>query len=120
MRDEPTAAIQRARRLATPVLVASLAACAGVQNVKIPTESDLSAIREGMTGDEVLARVGPPTWTFRVRQEGLTIWNYRYNRNDCLIYQVSMRPTGTVRDAGISQDPACDHDRDSSHSRPVR
>lgn len=117
MGDETTVAMPRSRRLtmrlAAPVLAASLAACASVQFAKTPTESALSSIGEGMTRDEVLARVGPPTWTFRVRQESLTIWNYRYNRNDCLIYQISMRPNGTVRDAGISQDPACDHDRDS-------
>ncbi|HKW83242.1 MAG TPA: hypothetical protein VJN68_05750 [Burkholderiaceae bacterium] len=100
-------------RSAAPVLLASLLGCAGLPYAKMPVESDFSAIREGMTGNEVLARVGAPTWTFRVRQESLTIWNYRYNRNDCLIYQISMRPTGTVRDAGISQDPACDHDRDA-------
>jgi hypothetical protein len=95
------------------MLCACLAACAGLPRARTPTESDLSAIKEGMTRDEVLTRVGPPTWTFRVRQEDLTIWNYRYDRNSCLIYQVSVRPNGTVRDAGISQDPACDHDRDS-------
>ena len=113
MGHETTVAMRRARRLCPPVLAALLAACAGLQATKTPTESALSSIGEGMTRDEVLARVGPPTWTFRVRQESLTIWNYRYNRNDCLIYQISMRPNGTVRDAGVSQDPACDHDRDS-------
>jgi len=29
--------------------------------------------------------------------ENLTIWNYRYDRNDCWTYQVSVRPDGTVR-----------------------
>jgi hypothetical protein len=111
MKKETTASMRRSMSLAAPIVAATLAACAGL-NTKTPTESDLSAIKEGMTRDEVLTRVGPPTWIFRVRQENLTIWNYRYNRNDCLIYQVSMRPSGTVRDAGISQDPACDHDRD--------
>jgi len=102
----------RVKRIVAPVLAALLTACGGLQSSRTPTESDLSSIRQGMTRDEVLTRVGPPTWIFRVRQENLTIWNYRYNRNDCLIYQISMRPNGTVRDAGISQDPACDHDRD--------
>ena len=101
--------MRRSMWLAAPIVAATLAACAGL-NTKTPTESALSAIKEGMTRDEVLTRVGPPTWVFKVRQEDLTIWNYRYNRNDCLIYQVSMRPSGTVRDAGISQDPACDPD----------
>jgi hypothetical protein len=107
-----TASMRHARRAAAVLLAASVAACADLVT-KTPTESELSTIMQGMTREQVLARVGPPTWTFKVRQEDLTIWNYRYNRNDCLIYQVSMRPNGTVRDAGISQDPACDHDRDS-------
>ena len=65
----------------------------------------------GMTSAEVLARVGPPTWRFGVRQEGLTIWNYRYNRNDCVIYQVSMKPDGTMKDAAPGYDPGCDGPR---------
>jgi len=76
-----------------------------------PTEADLAALQPGMTIAEVLARVGPPTWRFGVRQEGLTIWNYRYNRNDCVIYQVSMRPDGTMKDAAPGYDPACDGPR---------
>jgi hypothetical protein len=108
--------MRRSMWLAAPIVAAALAACAGL-NTKTPTEQDLSGIKEGMTRDEVLTRVGPPTWVFKVRQEDLTIWNYRYNRNDCLIYQVSMRPTGTVRDAGISQDPACDHGHDRERSK---
>ena len=48
------------------------------------------------------------TWVFGVRQENLSIWNYRYSRTDCIIYQVSMRPDGTVRDSAQGYDPACD------------
>ena len=40
-----------------------------------------------------------------MRQENLTIWNYRYYRGDCIIYQVSVRPDGTVRDAGHGLGP---------------
>jgi len=61
-----------------------------------------------MRSEELLSRFGPPTWKFGVRQENLTIWNYRYDRNDCWIYQVSVRPDGTVRDAGKGWDRACD------------
>ena len=72
------------------------------------TENDFATIRPGMASSEVLARFGRPTWVFGVRQENLSIWNYRYNRNDCIIYQVSVRPDGTVRDAAQGYDPACD------------
>jgi len=78
---------------------------------RYPVESDFATITPGMSGQEVLTRFGPPTWVFGVRQENLTIWNYRFNRNDCIIYQVSVRPDGTVRDAGTGWDPACDGPR---------
>ena len=75
---------------------------------RAPTEADFATIQPGMTRQQVVDRFGPPTWTFGVRQEDLTILNYRFNRNDCIIYQVSVRPDGTVRDAGTGWDPRCD------------
>ena len=97
------------------VLAAAVAAatgCAAPGSLgRMPTEADFMTIQPGMAGQEVLARFGPPTWAFGVRQENLTIWNYRFNRNDCIIYQVSVRPDGSVRDAGTGYDPACDGPR---------
>ncbi len=72
------------------------------------TEADFAALRPGISQQEVLAKVGRPTWIFGVRQENLSIWNYRFNRNDCVIYQLSIRPDGTLRDAAQGYDPACD------------
>ncbi len=69
---------------------------------------DFATITPGMSSQEVLVKFGPPTWTFGVRQENMTIWNYRYYHGDCIIYQVSMLPNGTVRDAGTGWDPRCD------------
>ena len=93
---------------------AVLAGCTFVASVPPrPTEADFAMIKPGMSAQEVLARFGPPTWTFGVRQENLTIWNYRYNPLDCVIHQVSVRPDGTVRDAGSGWDPACDGPRHS-------
>ena len=84
------------------------AGCAVIgASVPRPTEADFAAIQPGMHREDLLARLGPPTWTFGVRQENLTIWNYRYNYTDCWIYQISVRPDGTVRDAGQGWDPAC-------------
>ena len=99
----------RAGRIAPALLAIVLAGCAiALTPGPRRTESDFAAIQPGMSSQEVLSRVGPPTWTFGVRQENLTIWNYRYNPLDCVIYQVSVRPDGTVRDAGTGWDPACD------------
>ena len=98
--------------------VAALASCTVVGSTRpLPTESDFATIKPGMSSQEVLARFGPPTWTFGVRQENLTIWNYRYNPFDCVIYQVSMRPDGTVRDAGSGWDPGCDAGRGTRFGR---
>ena len=87
----------------------ALSACYTPGNLgRWPTEADFMTIQPGWTSQQVLTTFGPPTWTFRVWQESLTIWNYRYYRGDCIIYQVSMRPDGVVRDAGTGWDPACD------------
>ena len=98
-----------ALRLAALLAAGGLAACANlVTGRPALAEADFATIAPGMTGNAVLARFGPPTWIFGVRQENLSIWNYRFNRNDCVIYQVSVRPDGTVRDASPGYDPACD------------
>lgn len=93
-------------------MLLSIAAVSGCASwgpiVNGSTEADYMTIKPGMTRDEVVARFGRPTWAFGVRQENLTILNYRYNRNDCVIYQVSVRPDGIVRDANSAWDPACD------------
>ena len=98
-----------ARRVAAALLVLGGAGCAALgPRGPAPSEADFATIRPGITQAELLARFGRPTWVFGVRQENLSIWNYRFNRNDCVIYQVSVRPDGTVRDAAPGYDPACD------------
>lgn len=86
----------------------ALFGCAAIGPVPSATENDFATIQPGMTRDQVVARFGRPTWTFGVWQESLTILNYRYSHSACTIYQVSVRPDGTVRDAGPAWDPKCD------------
>ena len=104
----------RAGGMAALLLAVAAAGCAGMASVPAsrPTYTHTADIRPGMTSQDVLNRFGRPNWTFGVRQENLTIWNYRFNPSECLIYQVSVRPDGTVRDAGPSLDPACDGPND--------
>jgi len=98
-----------ARLLAVLLAGSALTGCAALgARGPMPTESDFATIRPGMTTEQLLGRFGRPTWVFGVRQENLAIWNYRYNRNDCFIYQVSVRPDGVVKDASQGWDPACD------------
>jgi len=94
----------------TSLLSMLVAGCAVMETgpASRPTDAHFADIKPGTTSQEVLNRFGRPNWTFGVRQENLTIWNYRFNPNECLIYQVSVRPDGTVRDAGTGLDPACD------------
>ncbi len=96
------------RRAAAALSALVVAGCAAFPVAPALTERDFATIQPGMTSSQILARFGPPTWVFGVWQEHLSIWNYRYNRNDCIIYQVSVRPDGTVRDAAQGYDPACD------------
>lgn len=94
-----------------PGLVLALAAAGCTAFGTLPparSEADFATIKPDTRSEDVLARFGRPTWIFGVRQENLSIWNYRYNRNDCVIYQVSVRPDGSVRDAAPGYDPACD------------
>jgi hypothetical protein len=90
------------------LVMASATGCAAVVSpARAPTEADFAAIQPGMRSQEVLDRFGRPTSVFGVRQEDLTIWNYRFNRSDCIIHQASVRPDGSVRDSGTASDPAC-------------
>jgi len=95
-------------RMRLGVAFLALSGCAATGPVPSVTENDFATIEPGMTRDEVVARFGRPTWTFGVRQENLTIMNYRYSHSSCSIHQVSVRPDGTVRDAGSAWDPKCD------------
>ena len=84
------------------------AGCSTTASNRPDPKSVFATITPGMTQGDVLARLGPPTWTSRVRQEDLTILNYRFSHSECLIYQVSVRPDGSVRDTGTGLDAACD------------
>jgi hypothetical protein len=72
------------------------------------TEDSFSTIRPGMKSEEVIRQLGAPTWTYRVRQEQMTVFNYRFDLNSCIIYSVSVLPNGIVHDVGPMQDPKCD------------
>jgi hypothetical protein len=97
-----------ARRAAGAALLLGVAACSTLPDGSMSTANQTPDITPGMTRQEVLNRLGRPTWVFGVWQENLTILNYRFSHSDCTIYQVSVRPDGTVRDAGSAWDPACD------------
>jgi hypothetical protein len=90
-----------------PILLLALAGCAGGTQPYIVSEGE-NVIKPGMTSSEVLDRLGQPFYQFRVRLDNATIWNYRMRYGSCLVYQVSILPSGVVKDAGTGPDPACE------------
>jgi hypothetical protein len=103
-----------ARRHLLLTLTIALSGCAGLNSTPMPTEAALMTIQPGMTRADVEARFGRPFWVFGVRKDHMTILNYRFNRNECVIYQVGVLPDGIVSEAGPGMDPACDGPNDKS------
>ena len=102
----------RARRLRAGLLVPliAIAGCSAISQSKVLTESSFDDIRTGMSADEVLAQLGPPTTVFGAGwSEHTHVWNYRWAGADCIWYQITIRDGDQkVREAGIGQDPRCD------------
>jgi len=87
----------------------------GTQQVLTP--QTFATITPGMSRQEVLTRIGRPTFVFPVGWQKLQVWNYRFGgiEGDCVVFQVSIsNATQTVTDAGPNTDPACDHGPDRS------
>ena len=74
------------------------------------TEQNLGTIQPGMTADEVRMRFGRPYQIYGTGWvDPLQVWNYRFERGDCILYQVSIRESDhRVREAGVGMDPVCD------------
>lgn len=84
---------------------------------QVLTPDTFATITSGMTQEEVLARLGRPTFVFPVGWQQLQVWNYRFGglEGDCVVFQVSIsNATHTVTDAGPNTDPACSHGPDRS------
>lgn len=104
--------ISGARHLGVALLLplAAIGGCSTVSTWKVLNEASFDNIRPGMSSDEVLAQLGPPTTVFGAGwAEHTQIWNYRWTGADCVWYQITIRDADRrVREAGIGQDPRCD------------
>ena len=74
-------------------------------------ERHFAAIQPGMTMDDVLRLIGPPTFTSRYRfpEPGIT-WNYRFETiQRCIVFQIPfVAATGKVIEQGAyPSDPGC-------------
>lgn len=74
---------------------------------QVLTEQNFSRIDVGMTQDDVRQLLGRPS-TVQVlgRARGL-LWNYRYENNSCLWFQVELSSQQQVRSAGYGEPPEC-------------
>jgi outer membrane protein assembly factor BamE (lipoprotein component of BamABCDE complex) len=108
----------RSTSLAAVVVFAAtlaLGACAGLAsgpNSRTMTIGTLGqGVQAGMSAQEVLARIGRPTYVFPLPRQGQDVWNYRFAppEGDCTVFQVSIsRTSGLVAETGQGYDRACD------------
>lgn len=103
---------------AAAVLVAAtlaLGGCAGIAGGPNSRTMGLAtlgqAVQTGMSGPDVLARIGRPTYIFPLPRQGQDVWNYRFAppEGDCTVFQVSVsRTSGLVTETGQGYDRFCD------------
>ncbi len=68
-------------------------------------------IHPGMTTNEVLRHLGPPSYTWAVRYHDQTVWSYRYDNSFCRVFSIGITPGGVVEDSSYGADPACERRR---------
>lgn len=78
-----------------------------VATQQVLTRANFDQIVPGMSGDDVLMRLGRPANVFGVPWQRLHVWNYRYFGGDCHWFQVSVSDSGPVTEASLGWDPAC-------------
>jgi len=74
---------------------------------QVLTEANFYRVTPGMSQQDVLLLLGRPGEVFGLARNRGVVWNWRYPTNDCLWFQVTITPEGTVRDAGRGPDPRC-------------
>ncbi|MBV9890478.1 MAG: hypothetical protein JO090_06290 [Rhizobacter sp.] len=81
-----------------------------VSSRQVLTPENFATIRPGLKRDEVLIRIGHPSYTVGVGYQHVQVWTYRFGgmEGDCVVFQVSIsNASGAVSDAGPNTDPAC-------------
>jgi len=77
---------------------------------QVRTEAHFGAVRAGMTAEEVRARIGLPSTTWRIAWQNQIVWSYRYETPFCKWFMVGMGPDGRVVDTAYGPDPLCDRE----------
>ena len=74
-------------------------------------------IQPGMRAEELRYRLGRPARVNGIWR-GATVWSWRYETPFCQWFQVTVEPSGVVRDAGFGPDPLCEvHDKEMARKR---
>jgi hypothetical protein len=88
---------------------------AGDRLVKIDqvlTERHFLELQNGMTADEVRARIGRPGQITGLPRQRHQLWWYWYDTPFCIVWQVSISDDdGKVAEMGHNSNPRCDGDR---------
>jgi len=70
-------------------------------------EKQFAALPAGMTEEELLREIGPPSERQKAR-DGTTTWSYRYKTSLCLWYQITIGADHKMQGGTIAADPRCD------------
>ena len=74
---------------------------------QVLTEQNFSRISPDMTQAEVRQLLGRPSAVQGLARDRGVLWNYRFENNDCLWFQVELSLEQRVRSAGYGEPPEC-------------
>ncbi len=83
-----------------------------VRAEQVLTQQNFMRVAPDMTQEEVRNLLGQPGETYELGRARGVVWNYRYENNDCLWFQVELTQKKTVRSSGLGQLPECETRRD--------
>jgi hypothetical protein len=73
---------------------------------QVLTRERFARINPGMSGQEVIAIIGPST-DIRGLAFNRVLWSWRYENHECLWFQAEFEESGLVRSAGNAISPEC-------------
>jgi len=71
-------------------------------------EENFATIKNGMSRDDVLLRLGHPAHQYGVHAFQQTIWAYRFDSPHCLWFLVGLNPQAQVASTSYGLDPRCE------------
>jgi hypothetical protein len=74
---------------------------------QVLTEQNFSLINPDMTQTQVRQLLGRPSEVQLLGRQRGVVWNYRYENNSCLWFQVELSLEQQVRSAGYGEPPEC-------------